>query len=81
MISPGGDTMLINEICKKCSLTKKAVEYYIEQGLVVPTMQENGYRTFSGEDAERLIKISILRNYIRHHRHTVWKNHSGSLAG
>lgn len=53
--------MLINEICKKCSLTKKAVEYYIGQGLVVPTMQENGYRSFAKEDAERLKKISVLR--------------------
>ena len=54
--------MLINEICKKCSLTKKAVEYYIEQGLVVPAMQENGYRSFTEEDVKRLEKISILRN-------------------
>lgn len=54
--------MLINEVCKKCSLTRKAVEYYIEQGLVVPTMQENGYRCFTVEDVERLKKISILRN-------------------
>ena len=54
--------MLINEVCKKCSLTKKAVEYYIEQGLVVPAMQENGYRSFTEEDVERLEKISILRN-------------------
>ena len=54
--------MLINEVCKKCALTKKAVEYYIEQGLVVPTMQENGYRCFSEEDAGRLKKISVLRN-------------------
>lgn len=54
--------MLINEICKKCSLTKKAVEYYIGQGLVVPTIQENGYRSFTEEDAERLKKISVLRN-------------------
>lgn len=62
MISPGGDTMLINEVCKKCSLTKKAVEYYIEQGLVAPIMQENGYRSFTEEDVERLKKISILRS-------------------
>ena len=54
--------MLINEVCKKCSLTKKAVEYYIEQGLVCPSMQENGYRNFSEEDADRLKKISVLRN-------------------
>ena len=54
--------MLINEVCKECSLTKKAVEYYIEQGLIFPTIQENGYRCFSDEDAECLKKISVLRD-------------------
>ena len=54
--------MLINAVCKECSVTKKAVEYYIEQGLVSPTVQENGYRDFSEEDICRLKKISILRN-------------------
>lgn len=54
--------MLIKEVCKECSLTKKAVEYYIEQGLICPAMLENGYRSFSEEDAARLKKISVLRN-------------------
>ena len=54
--------MLINEVCKECSLTKKAVEYYIEQGLISPQIQENGYRCFTDEDADLLKKISILRN-------------------
>ena len=55
-------TVFINEVCKECSLTKKAVEYYIEQGLIFPTIQENGYRCFSDEDAECLKKISVLRD-------------------
>lgn len=54
--------MLINEVCKQCSLTKKAVEYYMGQGLVSPSIQENGYRNFSGEDVDRLKKISVLRS-------------------
>lgn len=54
--------MLINEVCKKCSLTKKAIEYYTEQGLIVPAIQENGYRSFTDEDVQRLKKISVLRN-------------------
>lgn len=54
--------MLIHEICKKCSLTKKAIGYYVEQGLLSPSIQENGYRSFSDEDANRLKKISVLRN-------------------
>ena len=53
--------MLINEVCRECSLTKKAIEYYIEQGLVVPAIQENGYRNFSDGDIVVLKKVSVLR--------------------
>ena len=53
--------MLINEVCKNCKLTKKAVEYYIEQGLISPDVMENGYREFSQDDVEQLKKISVLR--------------------
>lgn len=53
--------MLINEVCKKCSLTKKAIEYYIEQGIVIPATQENGYRRFSDKDIDTLKKVSVLR--------------------
>lgn len=53
--------MLINEVCRECSLTKKAIEYYIERGIVVPAIQENGYRNFSGEDIAVLKKVSVLR--------------------
>ncbi len=42
--------MLINEVCKECNLTKKAVEYYTEQGLIQPRITENGYRQFSETD-------------------------------
>ena len=54
--------MLINEVCKKCKLTKKAVEYYEAQGLLHPMVMGNGYREFSGDDALRLNKIAILRS-------------------
>ena len=39
--------MLINEVAKLSNLTKKAVEYYTEQGLICPNILENGYRDFS----------------------------------
>ena len=29
--------MLINEVCRECNLTKKAIEYYGEQDLSVST--------------------------------------------
>lgn len=53
--------MLINEVCKECNLTKKAIEYYGEQGLINPTVKENGYRYFSDTDVSKLKRISILR--------------------
>lgn len=53
--------MLVNEVCKECKLTKKAVEYYIEQGLIAPSVRGNGYRDFSQIDVARLKKISVLR--------------------
>lgn len=53
--------MMINEVCKKCLLTKKAIEYYEKQGLIAPQVLENGYRDFSREDVERLSKVAVLR--------------------
>ena len=53
--------MLIHEVCNECGLTKKAIEYYIEQKLVQPKLLENGYRNFSANDIERLKKIATLR--------------------
>ena len=53
--------MLIHEVCKACRLTKKAIEYYEEQGLICPQVLENGYRDFSAKEIEQLKKIAILR--------------------
>ena len=53
--------MLINEVAKLSNLTKKAVEYYTEQGLICPNILENGYRDFSEQDMEILKKIALFR--------------------
>ena len=53
--------MLINEVAKLSNLTKKAVEYYTEQGLICPNIIENGYRDFSEQDMEILKKIALFR--------------------
>ena len=47
--------MLINEVCKECNLTKKAVEYYTEQGLIQPRITENGYRQLSEDVYQRQV--------------------------
>lgn len=53
--------MLIKEVCKECSLTKKAIEYYEKQGLVSPKINENGYRNYGSEDISKLNEIYVLR--------------------
>lgn len=53
--------MLIHEVCKLCSLTKKAVEYYEKQGLVRPEVGDNGYRSYSDKDVAVLKEIALLR--------------------
>jgi len=53
--------MLIHEASKKCGLTRKAIEYYVDQKLVLPQVLENGYRDYSEEDVETLHKIKLLR--------------------
>lgn len=49
--------MLINETSKITNLTKKAIDYYIEQRLVSPVFLDNGYRDFREEDLEVLKKF------------------------
>jgi len=53
--------MLINEIARECNITKKAVQYYVEQGLLVPKILENGYKEFLEQDIKLLKQIVLYR--------------------
>lgn len=53
--------MWIKEVCEKCSVTKKAVEYYESKDLIHPQILENGYRDYSDADLSALKEISVLR--------------------
>lgn len=53
--------MLIHEVTQLTGLTKKAIAYYISQGLLAPAVLENGYRDFCNRDLEHLNRISVLR--------------------
>ena len=53
--------MRIQEICESCHLTKKAVAYYEKQGLIHPTLLDNGYRDYSEADRAVLCEIAVLR--------------------
>ena len=53
--------MLRSEIQKETGLTRKAIEYYEDKGLIHPQKYENGYRDYSINDLEILKKVSIFR--------------------
>lgn len=53
--------MLINEVCSLTGLTKKAMSYYEEQGLIEPKKNNNGYRDYSVDDIALLNEISLYR--------------------
>jgi Predicted transcriptional regulators len=53
--------MLIKEVCERCNLTKKAIEYYEAKNLITPRILENGYRDYSESDLTALREIAVLR--------------------
>lgn len=53
--------MLIGELAEKCNTTKKAVQCYVEQELIIPKVLENGYKDFSERDVEVLREIVLFR--------------------
>lgn len=53
--------MLLNEIAKEVGMTKRAIKYYEEKGLLSIKKDDNGYRNYTQKDVETLKKISIYR--------------------
>ena len=52
--------MLRNEVQNKTGLTRKAIEYYEEKGIINPVRLENGYRDYSEKDVEILEKVALF---------------------
>lgn len=53
--------MRIQEAARAAGLTKKALAYYEEAGLVHPLVETNGYRDYTSEDVDRLMRVAVLR--------------------
>lgn len=54
--------MRINEVSKLTGLTKKAINYYEKQGLIKPSKDSNGYRTYEETEISRLREIGFFRS-------------------
>ena len=53
--------MQINEVIQQVDLTKRAIKYYEEQGLLSVNKDENGYRNYTKEDVALLKELSVYR--------------------
>ena len=56
--------MKIKEVCEQTNLTRRAVRFYEEKGLIRPAVtQGNEYRDYSPEDVQQLRLVARLREY------------------
>lgn len=51
----------IEDVAKKTGLTKRALRYYEDMKLISPSRTDAGYRLYTDEDVEDVIKIVELR--------------------
>ena len=57
-----GVSMRIKEVIEKTGLSRRTIQFYISQKLIMPKEDPvNGYHDFSNEDVRNLIIISRLR--------------------
>ncbi|SFG54685.1 DNA-binding transcriptional regulator, MerR family [Desulfotomaculum arcticum] len=56
--------MKISEVQKYTGLTKKAINYYEQEGMIKPIADSNNnYRDYSQRDVDVLVQISVLRQF------------------
>ena len=53
--------MRIQELEKRVQLDRATIRFYEKEKLIQPQRSENGYRSYSQEDAQDLLKIKLLR--------------------
>lgn len=53
--------MNIQEVEKKTNLTRANIRFYEKQGLLEPLRKANGYRDYSSDDVNTLLKIKLMR--------------------
>jgi len=53
--------MTVNEMERKSGLDRANIRFYEKEGLLTPERKENGYRDYSEEDLQLLLRIKLLR--------------------
>ncbi len=52
--------MRIGELAERAKVAPRLIRYYEQQGLLTAERADNGYRTYTDADAERLIRVAGL---------------------
>ena len=65
--------MFINDVVKRTGLTKKAIRFYEDKGLLSVQRQINGYRSYSEDNILTLKKIKMLPKYLHFPETAVWQ--------
>ncbi|MFD1428789.1 MerR family transcriptional regulator [Lacticaseibacillus mingshuiensis] len=55
-------TYKIKQFAKLAGVSERTLRYYHEVGLLVPRVEENGYRVYTSADADRMQQILFYRN-------------------
>ncbi len=53
--------MKIHEVEHQTGLDRATIRFYESEGLIAPARSDNGYRQYSNNDIEVLLKIKLLR--------------------
>ena len=56
-----GGAMHIKDIETRTGLSRANIRYYEQEGLVHPVRARNGYRDYSQEDLDTLLRVRLLR--------------------
>ncbi len=54
--------MTIREVERRCGIERANIRFYEREGLLTPQRAENGYRTYTEEDVQLLLRIRLLRS-------------------
>ena len=53
--------MHIKDVEQRTGLSRANIRYYEQEGLVHPVRARNGYRDYSQEDLDTLLRVRLLR--------------------
>ena len=54
--------MTIRDVEQRCGMERANIRFYEREGLISPERRENGYREYTEENVQTLLRIRLLRS-------------------